>query len=87
MQTRGLHPLQVDMQKELTTGISVYVFKNECKHLVLHEKTPSYLGLRTQMQIISGAQENVGRGCSGLLVGITCSIHLGLGEFDERRQV
>ena len=84
MQTRGLHPLQVDMQKELTTGISVNIIKNECKHLMLNEKTLRYLGLRTQRQIILGAQENAGRGCSGLLVGIT---HLGLGEFEKRRQV
>ena len=75
------------MQKELTRGIPVYIIKNECKHLMLNEKTPRYLGLTTQRQIISGAQENAGRGCSGLLVGITCSIHLGLGEFEKRRQV
>ena len=43
---------------------------------MLNEKTLRYLGLRTQRQIILGAQENAGRGCSGLLVGITCSIHL-----------
>ena len=74
------------MQKELTTGISVNIIKNKCKHLMLNEKTPRYLGLTTQRQII-GAQENAGRGCSGLPVGITCSIHLGLGEFEKRRQV
>ena len=50
---------------------------------MLNEKTLRYLGLRTQRQIILGAQENAGRGCSGLLVGITCSIHLGLGEFEK----
>ena len=54
---------------------------------MLNEKTLRYLGLRTQRQIILGAQENAGKGCSGLLVGITCSIHLGLGEFEKRRQV
>ena len=54
--------------------------RNECKHLMLNEKTLRYLGLSTQRQLILGAQENAGRGCSGLLVGIT---HLGLGEFEK----